>query len=288
MRLHEILATEELALHEPAITSLLMRLSPFMSRLAHSEESRADAALARADSITLADFINGRRDYAVTERGIAVIHANDFLARGLANIDRIFGATDYNALIAEFDQAGADPGVRGIFFDVNSPGGSVVGMQEASAAISAAAHSKPVVAYIEQLGASAAYALAINAHAIVASPSSVVGSIGTISTLVNISGLLASVGVKVEHLTGGDMKAAGTPYRDMTRKERDFLQGRVDSFTQQFYSAVRAARPAVEPSTMQGQWFTGAEAMERGLVDQVGSKADAMKAVESLAAYSGL
>lgn len=288
MRLHEILATEPLAIHEPALGSIITRLTPFFDRLSRHEEARVAGMLAREESLSLSDFIVGRRDYAVDEQGIATIHVNDVLGRGLARIDQIFGMTDYNSLIAEFNQATHDPTVRGIFLDVGSPGGSVVGMEEAAAAVAAASAEKPVVAMIEQIGASAAYALAVHSSAIVASASAIVGSIGTISTFTNIAGMLEKFGVTVKQFTSGDLKASGTPYREMTIAEANYLNERTQEFGAEFRAMVSAARPGVQPSSMRGQWFTGKQGAALGLVDQVGSKADAMAALHSLVGYSGL
>jgi protease-4 len=287
MRLHEILATEELAIHEPALGNILARLTPFFARLTRNEEAGVEGALAREENLSLADFIVGRRDYAVDANGIATIHVNDVLGRGLARIDQIFGMTDYNSLIAEFNDAARDGAVRGILLDVGSPGGSVVGMEEAAAAVANAAAAKPVVAMIEQIGASAAYALSVQATAIVASASAIVGSIGTISSFTNIAGMLERFGVKVEQFTSGDLKASGTPYRAMTLPEATFLNERTQSLGADFRAMVSAARPSVQASSMRGQWFSGKQAASLGLVDQVGSKADAMEALLSLVGYSG-
>ena len=282
MRISDILLSEELAIHEPALEVWLARMSPFYQKLAGSP---MDVKLANDSQLTIGDFINQRRAYEVTSDGIAIIHANDVLGSGLTNVDRILGATDYDDLIGEFSQAGADSAVTGILFDVNSPGGAVLGLQEARNAVVEARAQKPVVSHITMIGASAAYGLAVGANAVVASTSAIVGSIGTISTYSNVSGLLAQLGVKVEHLTGGDLKAAGTAYRDMTRAERDFLQGRVDKFSESFRGWVQSQRPGVEASSMRGQWFTGSEALELGLVDQIGGRGDALNALRALISY---
>jgi signal peptide peptidase SppA len=289
MRLHDILLTEELAIHEPALGGLIARLSPFYNRLANSGDARiavagvGDSSIKPETQLTIADFVNQRRPYEITPDGLATIHVNDVLARGLTNVDRLLGATDYNELLSELAMAGADPAVRGILLDVNSPGGSVIGLQETRDAVIAARQGKPLVSCIDLIGASAAYGLAVGANAVFASTSAIIGSIGTIATYSNVSGLLAQLGVKVEHMTGGDLKAAGTPFRDMTRAERDFLQGRVDMFSSAFRAWVQQNRPAVDASSMRGQWFTGAESLHLGLIDQVGSKADALAALRALA-----
>jgi len=285
MRLHDILLTEELSIHEPALGALFARLTPFYQRLAKLED-HGDPKIAPETQLTIADFVNQRRPYEMTSDGLAIIHANDVMARGLTNVDRLLGATDYDQLLEEFERAAVDPQVSGVFFDVNSPGGSVIGLQEVRNAVAATREAKPVMAYVQQIGCSAAYGLAVASSAMMVSQSSVVGSIGTISTFANVSGLLAQLGVKIEHITGGDLKAAGTPFRDMTRAERDFLQGRVDNFSASFRGWVQEHRPAVTAESMRGQWFTGSEAVALGLADETGSRADAFAALRSLVALT--
>lgn len=284
MRIIEAFLAEPIALHEPSMAIVLERYSPFFRRLASPEgASLLEQRVAGEDALSLSDFVHQRRTISVDqENGIATIHVNDVLARGLTNVDKMLGATDYNDVISEVQQALEDPSIRGVLIDANSPGGSVIGVPEAAQAVADLANAKPVVSYVEMLGASAMYYTAAASHAIVASPSAVVGSIGTISTMVNISGLLARFGVSVTHLTGGDLKASGTPYREMSRHERDFLQGRVDQLSAEFRAWVTRHRSGVKDSTMQGQWFSGSDAVKLGLVDQTGSKADAYAALRSL------
>lgn len=283
MKIFDAILSEPLAFHEPALAVVVERYAPFFRAIATTNaESAVQSRLRAEENLSISDFINQRQPYAVSADGIATIHVNDFLARGLTNVDRMLGATDYNHLIDEVAAAQADGSVRGVLLDLNSPGGSVVGCPEAAAAVADLAGSKPVVAYAEMLACSAAYYFAAASHAFIASPSAIVGSIGTIATLMNISGLLSRFGVSVTHFQSGDLKAAGTPYRDMTRDERDFWQERVDQLGGEFRAWVSAHRPAVEKGTMRGQWFSGSEGMSRGLVDQLGSRGQALDALRAL------
>lgn len=288
MKILEVLLAEPLLLHEPAFTVCLERYSPLLSSVAalRSAPTLTEQRVSTDKQLGIADFVNQRRPYTLdAENGIAVIHANDVLARGLTNVDKLLGATDYNDLIDELGQACDDLAVKGVFLDVNSPGGSAIGAPEAAAAVAALAQCKPVVAYVETVGASAAYYLASAAQCIVASPSAIVGSIGTIATFVNIAGLLSRFGVQVNLITGGDLKAAGTPFREMTRQERDFLESRVAEMTTAFREWVGSSRQSVTLDTMQGQWFSGRTAQSLGLVDQVGDRRDALAALRALVAY---
>lgn len=282
MKLPDFLLSEPIGFHAPALAGWLLRRQSLDERLS----GVGNLPTVGEKQLTIADFVNGRKPYHVTESGIAVIHANESLSRTATGIDKLFGDTHYNDLISELAQAKADDQVRGIFQDISSPGGSAVGAPEAAAAVLDARQVKPVVSYIETVGASAAYYYASASNAIVASPSAIVGSIGTISMFPDISGMLEKFGVKMNIITPeqADMKASGNPFRPMTEAEEEFLRGRVEELNEAFTSWVSAARPSATAGAMRGQWFTGNQGLQEGLVDQVGTRQDAMDALEALIA----
>ena len=278
MKLPDFLFSEPLALHQPALAGWMQRFGEMSVRL-----TRADVSA--HEDFSVADLINQRRPYKVTPHGFAVIHINDLLCRGSTAVERMLGVTDYNQVIDEIQKASRDATVRGVFLDINSPGGSVVGVSEAAQAIADVRAKKPVVAYIETMGCSAAYFLAAPSTAIVASASAMVGSIGIIATFENIAAMLAQMGISVEFLTpkGADLKAAGNRVRPMTEAERTFLQEHVEAAATEFNAWVRQHRGAIEADTMRGQWFSGKESLARGLVDAVGGRTDAAAALATLA-----
>lgn len=282
MRIPDFLLSEPIGFYLPALAAWMMRRDRLSQRI--------DVALSTGEKqLSLGDFVNGRRPYTVSETGIATIHVNEALSRTATNVDKLFGDTHYNDLIAELGQAASDPAVRGTLLDVASPGGSAIGAPEAAAAVLAARQQKPIVAYVEVVGASAAYYFASAANAIVASPSSIVGSIGTISSFVNFSGYLEKLGIEVTIMTPrqADLKASGNPYREMTRAEEEFLQARIESINAAFTGWVQGQRPQVADSAMRGQYFSGNDALGCGIIDQVGTRADAIAALEALISYSG-
>jgi signal peptide peptidase SppA len=225
-------------------------------------------------------YFNQRKTYEV-KNGIAMIHVNDALGPNLAQIDKMTGMTDYADLTAEIRAAVNDAQVKGIFLDINSPGGSAVGAPEAAAAVAAARDAgKRVVANIQTIGASAAYYVAAAANDIVAAPSSIVGSVGTIAIYQNFAGMLAAFGVQVTIFTPAqsDLKAAGNKVRQMTPEEQAFLQSSIEATNKEFLNWVMTNR-SVGPASLRGQWFSGKQALQAGLVTRLGTTEDALAMV---------
>jgi ClpP class serine protease len=227
--------------------------------------------MADAENLNLSDFVNPRPDAEIDDNGIAHIHITGTLGRHLSQIERTCGNTGYEQIEDEIRIATGD-GARGFLFHVNSPGGMAAGNVEAAAVISAI--TVPKAAWVDELAASAAYALAVGADFIAAAPSAQVGSIGTILPLVDVSGAWEQRGWKPAYIThsGGDLKDATWPPA-FTEAHRAHLQEMVDDYFGQFRDHVLRHR-AVSPGAMRGQTFVGRRAREANLVDHVGSYAD--------------
>lgn len=269
----EVLLSEPIAFHGPALHGWIQKRREFAERM---------NLMTGENRLSISDFFNQRQGYMVHE-GIGFIHANDFMALGLTNVDKITGMTDYGDLSRELEQAANDPAVKGILLSINSPGGSALGSSEAAQSVLDARQAKPVVAAIEKIGASAGYKIAAPANAIVASQTAVVGSIGTITTHMEFSAMLAAAGIKVNIITPqvSDLKATGNQYREMTPKEREFLQESTERTNAEFLGWVSEHR-GVDASVMRGQWFSGKEGAQNGLVDYVGGLRTAMTTLKQL------
>lgn len=224
-------------------------------------------------SLDLADMVNPRRPMAVDAQGIATIHVLGPLGRNLSNLEKTCGATSFEDIESELEQANADPAVRGILLHVDSPGGTVQGTPEAAAAVAASA--KPVVAYTDGLMASAAYYLSAGASRIIASPSADVGSIGVYIPWVDYSGANEAAGIRPDPIvnTGGDLKATGFG-GVLTEAQRAHLQEQVDLSFADFKAHIAAHREVAEPA-MRGQTLSGSQAIAANLVDALGTLAQA-------------
>lgn len=282
--LPSFLFADLIALHGPALGPLLLNRDRLAGMLPTDWQKLVPSGDEKQRTIAeyVAPFVNQRR--ASQKVGnIADIHVNDALSHNTTEMDRAFGMTDYAQLIGDLAAAAADPEIAGIHLDINSPGGSAVGAPEAAAAVAAARMQKPVAAHVGVMAASAAYYLASACNVITASPSAIVGSIGTICTFMDFAGMLAKVGITPHIITpeASDLKATGNQLRAPTKAESAFMQQRVERLNAAFTGWVQSHRGCA-PDAMRGQWFTGNEAVANGLADYTGTISDSLASLRSL------
>lgn len=172
-------------------------------------------------------------------------------------------------------QAANDPEVSAILLAVDSPGGTVAGTADLAAEVKAAAKKKPVWAQVEDLGASAAYWAASQADKVFANtPTALVGSIGALSVLYDLSAAAESQGIKTLVIGTGPLKGAGAPGAPITEDQQAYFRGLVENAQESFDAAVRSARSLTErqlEAVKSGGVFGAAEAQARKLIDGVQS-----------------
>lgn len=175
------------------------------------------------------------------------------------------------------DAAAADPAVQTILLHVDSPGGTAAGTDELAETIYRARQKKTVIAWIDDLGASAAYYAASQATRVVTGPSGVVGSIGTYLIVRDYSQALTDAGIKTFVVKAGEHKGDGTPGTEITDEHLAEWQREVDALTANFVSAVARGRgrSVGEVSAWaDGRVHVGQAARDMGLVDDVMPFAD--------------
>jgi protease-4 len=188
----------------------------------------------------------------------------------------------------QLERAAADPKVKAVVLRINSPGGTVnasTTMYELVQTFKAKT-KKPVVAVGQDVTASGSYLVAISADKIVAHPSSVVGSIGVIFQTFDASGTMNMIGLKADAIKSGAMKDMGSPFKPLTPAERELMQAMVNDFYAQFSGKVAERRSIPEAdraTTMDGRVFTGTQAKERKLIDELGGVDDAINLARTLA-----
>ena len=146
------------------------------------------------------------------ENGVAILPIVGSLVNRGAWIGASSGLVSYEGIAAQLREAEVDQDVRAILLDIDSPGGEATGMFAAAKLVSAVNKSKPVVAFVNDVAASAAYGIASAASEIIVSPTSMVGSIGVVLTHLDRSGELEDRGVKPTLIHAGAHKVDGHPF----------------------------------------------------------------------------
>ncbi len=168
-----------------------------------------------------------------------------------------------------------DKAAQAVVLLINSPGGSPVqaGIINDEIRRLKALHNKPVYAVVEETCASAAYYIAAATDKIYVDKASVVGSIGVLMDGFGFTGLMDKLGVERRLMTAGENKGFLDPFSPQTDKQREFAQTLLNQIHQQFIAAVKAGRGArlkETPETFSGLFWTGQQAVEMGLADDLG------------------
>lgn len=216
------------------------------------------------------------RDY---DKGIAVVPVQGTLMRGVPPlIAKLFGMTDTSTFRDKMNMLAEDVDVKGVLLDVDSPGGSASGIEEASEAVKALDGKKPVYSYVEGMMASASYWIGSQARTIVASNSSKVGSIGVYLPVVDSSESYKAQGINVELIKNKEatFKGAGFDGTSLSEEQKENMQEMVQDIFNDFKGGVLSARPQISEDSMRGQVFLGKKAKAKGLIDINGSYEDAI------------
>jgi protease-4 len=184
----------------------------------------------------------------------------------------------------ELQKAAQDDRVRAVVLRINSPGGSVTASDVLYHQLMEFKQQRhvPLVAQLLDMATSGGYYVALAADEIVASPTTVTGSVGVVMYGLNLTGLLEKLGVKDQTLKAGQRKDMGSPLRQMTREEAQILQSILAQMHERFLSIVRERRPAMTPETLQtiadGRVLTADQALQAQLVDRIGYLQDTIDA----------
>jgi protease IV len=180
-----------------------------------------------------------------------------------------------------------DPTVKAVILDIDTPGGSITASDIIYHRVKEIQDAgKIVVADFGDLAASGGYYLASSADYIIAHPTTITGSIGVIIQSLNLEGLMSKIGIKDVTVKRGEEKDFLSPFREMTPEEREMLQGVVDEMYERFLSVVAEGRDFTrkELDTIAGgRIFTGPQALDNGLVDEIGYQDTAIEMARELA-----
>jgi len=207
--------------------------------------------------------------------GVAVIPIIDQMTKGRSS----FGGTSTIEVRSLIREAARSDQVGSIMLHIDSPGGSVAGTSELANDIQTASELKPVFAHIDDLGASAALWVAVQAGRVTANEAALVGSIGVFSVIHDTSKMAEEAGVVVHVVSTGGFKGAFEPGTEVTEEQLSEIQKIIDATGQLFSKAIQTGRgmSASEVKTVaDGRVFMATEAKSLGLIDGVMSFESAM------------
>jgi protease-4 len=205
---------------------------------------------------------------------IALIYGVGVIVGGQSDEDPFFGRImGADTLAATFKQVREDDSIEAVVFRIQSPGGSDVASDVIWREASLTMEEKPVVVSMADVAASGGYWIATASNAIVAEPSTITGSIGIYAGKFNLDGLFEKIGFSKDRVMRGQSADFWSDSRSFTREERLRLRGILDEGYARFLEKVAASRN-MEPEEVdaigQGRVWTGAQALEIGLVDELG------------------
>jgi protease-4 len=191
-------------------------------------------------------------------------------------------------MMSQLDEAESNPIVKAILIRVNSPGGSAAASQEIYEELKKV--EKPVVVSVSETCASGAYYISTAADRIIANRSSSVGSIGVITKIPNFEGLFEQLGIEYVTIKQGEFKDVGSIDRPITEEEASMLEAQLKEIYEQFISDVADSR-GMDISDVRelatGWVFLGTEALDLGLIDEIGNYKDAIEIAAELGGIKG-
>jgi len=235
--------------------------------------------------------IEGKPGLLARKEGVAVVYIYGPLSisRDESGWTSFFPGTD--RVTGELRKINKITTIKAVVLRINSPGGSIGAVQEIYEEVNRLREKgKKVVVSMGDVGASGAYYISCAADKIVANPGTITGSIGVVMSLGNMEELFRKVGIKVEVIKRGKHKDIGSPTREMTLEEKKLLQRLIDDAYDQFLQAVIEGRnldKSEAEKIAQGQVFTGRQAKDLGLIDEIGNFQDAVRLAGKLAGIPG-
>jgi len=195
-------------------------------------------------------------------------------------------------VLEELNRARKDDSVCAVVLRINSPGGTVTASDTIFHELLRFKEERrvPVVAQLMDTATSGAYYVALASDEIVASPTTVTGSVGVVMYGINLSGLMTKIGIKDQTLKSGALKDSGSPLRPMTPEDAQVLQEVLTQMQARFLGLVRQRRPALTDETVQviadGRVLTADQALQGHLVDHIGYLEDSIRIARQHAGVS--
>ncbi len=191
---------------------------------------------------------------------------------------------DHQLFLEELRMIQQDPTISGILFEVNTPGGGVYESAEIARELAKIKEQGiPMYVSMKNMAASGGYYISAGADKIFATEETVTGSIGVIMSGINYAGLFEKLGIEDSTYKSGALKDAGSASREVTEADKEVLQTFVDNAYGRFVAIVAEGRGMTEEAVRQiadGRIYDGQQALEVGLVDEIGFPEDALAAMQ--------
>ena len=234
-----------------------------------------------ATRVAITDYSGRPRPWPRFQRRspLAVVEVRGAIRDGRHRDPAPHGAVT-KAVCGALDQARKDKRIKGVLLHVDSRGGSAMASERMWRAVRRLAEKKPVIAWMGDAAASGGYYVACGAHQIVAAPGTLTGSIGVIAAKPVISKLLGRLGINRVRFERGPQSTLFSLSRGFTKGERTALEAVIARTYGLFIRRVAESRACTEAeidALGQGRVWTGAQALENGLVDVLGDEADAVR-----------
>jgi protease-4 len=268
---------------EPAAVRALVDRGPFTAAEA-KEGGLVDELLYRdevenrvpgSSGLDAAHYVKGARGFGFDGRPkVALVYVNGDIVSGESQTSPFGGGlAGSDTIVRGLRQARLDDSVRAIVLRVDSPGGSGTASDAVWREVGLARRTKPVVASMGDYAASGGYYVAMGADAIVAEPGTITGSIGVFSGKMSLRGLYEKLGISQETVQRGRNASLFSSWSPWSDEEREKVRGMNVAFYQTFVAKAaegRKRKPAEIEAVAQGRVWTGAQALEAGLVDSLG------------------
>lgn len=197
---------------------------------------------------------------------------------------------DSQVYLNSIDSIAKDENVKAVVVRIDSPGGAVGPSQEIYSELKNLGEELPIVASIGGVGASGGYYIACAAEKIYANPGAITGSIGVIAQFASYEKLLNWAKVDVEVIKSGEYKDVGSAFREMNEQDKQYIQQLIDNVYDQFKDTVAESRDLDQKqidSVAQGKIYTGEQALNLKLIDELGTINDAVTEAGKLGGIEG-
>ena len=235
----------------------------------------------------LSVFLGGR---SFKGDGVALIEVQGVLTSSGGGTGMFEYGCSADMLVEQLYRARKDDRVKAVLLRIDSPGGTPAAAEEVYTEIRRTIEEKPVVVSIGDMGASAAYFIASATDYIMASPDSDVGSIGVIVQIPNLEELNRKIGLDYTIITEGEYKDIGSPYRPVTPQEHAIIEGQMKVAYDNLIKGIAEGREMEEARIRElatGQTWPGVQALELGLIDELGNYRDAAETAGRMGGIEG-